>query len=75
MKHYEKDALTLGLIHNFLKGTNKKITDYIPDFDQLKFSQFSETLSYAADDRLAEEALKYIAAECYNRIKKKFPKG
>lgn len=75
MKHYEKDALTIGLINNFLKGTNKKLIDYIPDYDLDKFIQLSDSLPFSKDGEATVEALKYIANECYKRLSKKFPKG
>lgn len=74
MKHYEKDAFVLGLISNFLKSTNKKMIDYIPDFEQDQFIQFTDTLPSMKNGEATVEALKHIANDCYSRVRKKIPK-
>jgi hypothetical protein len=72
MRNYEKDAIILGLISNFLKGTNRDISDYVHNFDRDKFNSYTEDFPCVNDGEQVAKALKYIATESYKRLSKKF---
>lgn len=61
-----KNVIIIGLTCNFIEGTGKTITDFIPNFETREVEKLF--LKYIKDDETLEKYLKEIVNEAYNLL-------
>lgn len=71
MKKHEKDLITLALARWFLKGTNKSIRDFIPNYDEAKIKELLKNMKLLDSDITVTNAFSHYLNDAYRCVIKK----